>query len=44
MSDFAKFMLVVGGMCLFYPPFLGLVLGVAGFCVVWFIIFKLIGG
>lgn len=44
MNDYVKFYLCLGGLCLLFPPLLGLVFGVAVFVAVWYFFYKLIGG
>ena len=36
--------LVIAGLCLTFPPLLGFVLGVAFFCGLWRVWFKVLGG
>lgn len=38
------FLGIFGLVCVAYPPMLGLVLGVGGFCLLWCVIYKSIGG
>lgn len=42
MGDYWKFLACIGLMCVFYPPFLGFVIGVGGFIGLWFIIYSII--
>ena len=44
MNDYAKFYLCVGVLCLFFPPLLGLVIGVGMFVAVWYFFYRIIGG
>jgi hypothetical protein len=44
MKPWAIFFGVVGVSCLIYPPLLGFCIGVAGYCLLWWVIFKAIGG
>ena len=43
-DNLIKFGLAVGVCCLFFPAIFGVVLGISAFCVVWYLLFKLIGG
>lgn len=44
MNDYAKFYLCLGGLCLIFPPLLGLVLGVAFFVALWYFFYKVVFG
>jgi hypothetical protein len=44
MSNEFKFFLCVCGLCLFFPPLLGLVLGMAFFVALWFFFYKVVLG
>lgn len=43
MNDYVKFSLCVAGLCLLFPPLLGLFLGVFVAAVIFTIVFKLLG-
>lgn len=44
MNDWMKFGLAAGVLCLFCPPLLAIIAGVAIFCGFWYLTFKLMGG
>lgn len=44
MNDQAKFYLCLAGLCLVFPPLIGLVLGVAFVVGMWFFFYKILGG
>lgn len=44
MNDYVKFGLCVAGLCLVFPPLLGLFIGVAVAAVIFTFFFKLLGG
>lgn len=44
MNDYVKFYLCLGGLCLLFPPLLGLVIGVGLFVAVWYFFYKVLGG
>lgn len=44
MSKVAIYWLVIGGLCLCYPPLLGFILGIAVVLAIWWGWFKLLGG
>ena len=44
MNDYVKFYLCLGGLCLIFPPLLGLVIGVAAFVGVWYFFYKVVFG
>lgn len=44
MSRTVIYWLVIAGLCLLFPPLLGFVLGVAFFCGMWWVFFKVLGG
>jgi hypothetical protein len=43
-SDYTKFYLCLGGLCLLFPPLLGLVIGVGMFVAAWYLFYKILGG
>jgi len=44
MNDYAKFYLCLGGLCLFFPPLLGLVFGAGFVMALWYMFYKILGG
>jgi hypothetical protein len=44
MKPWVIFFSVVGMSCLIYPPLLGFCSGVAGYCFLWWMVYKGIGG
>lgn len=44
MNDQVKFYLCLAGLCLVFPPLLGLVIGVGIFAGIWYFFFKVFGG
>lgn len=41
---YLRFFILLGIICLIYPPMLGFVYGVAVFCTGWYIFYRLFGG
>lgn len=44
MSNEVKFYLCLAGLCLIFPPLLGLVLGVVFFMAIWLFFYKIVLG
>jgi hypothetical protein len=44
MNQTFVYWLIIGGLCLAFPPLVGFVLGVAFFCGLWWLWFKMLGG
>lgn len=44
MENAAKFALCLFVLCLLCPPLWGFVIGVSGFCALWWVVYKVIGG
>lgn len=44
MEDWMKFSFAAAIVCLICPPLLGIIAGVALFCGMWYLAYKLIGG
>jgi len=44
MRSVAIYFVVLGICCLVFPPMLGFVTGVGGFCLLWWCFYKMLGG
>jgi hypothetical protein len=42
--EYVLFFVALAAICAFCPAFLGFVIGVGAFCVIWFVFYKLLGG